>query len=1728
MIDPETLEQQLEQLELQMLLEHGVVPGADPAQQISELAALTASIKSWDEALHPRGLDGRFISVNGWVKGTFDWVDKRHMNKPGKGKSNRIDASRVKVTGIASGDGASADNPWVRVEFDGDDPKFNGKVGFARAKDLTPVGDTKATLDGGSPETTSERDGGETLFNAARALNDEQRTVADKLRMKVHDRKYKKLQAKRAKEAASRDDDELVASVVAAIGHWDESLHPRGRDGRFISVAGWVKGLFSWVDKREMDSPNKPNGRNRHSKSVGRVKVTGLMAGDGASVDNPWVRVEYEGDDPDLQGKVGFAKAKDVVAVSDTKAALDGDVDLPDVPDAPDADLPYRLEKGDVVDDLPPGTTITGIFDDQTQTLTRHPEGGWVVGEYPLRQLEEGSGNPNARSMFGGTDPTVTDEKINAHLDRGNPILVNSNKPDAPDEVDGPDTPDVDAPETGLPDRLEPGDTIDDLPPGTTVTGIFDDKTQTLTRHPDGGWVVGEYPLRQLEEGSGNPNARSMFGGTDPTVTDEKVNAHLDRGNPLLVNINKPDEPDEPDARLNRPDNPPSTAKALFESGDGGRAVLYEGDTLPGDFPIGSELELMDTPITNANRETTTRWTKVGPDNWLPIPAPSITDEQLNDIANGDLETVSQAEIQADLDSGGRAAAIMEVTDWSDIAKRAPELNAFNRQDRQPQPIRRVSRADPLLPERRPDGTSIDEESDMAFAERMRVERKLRPDPANLPIENPPEKGMLNGEEVSVAGLELYVLNGNPTTFSEGDVLPNLPVGTQIETDLGNPDGVTTYYMKVSDEDGGRWVSGTDPRNIAGRVSVGDPGDADNGEFQQMLDNEGVELNVVHVGDGTFEGQLPEDERASIWNDFRQRSELQGNPVPDPVEPNRPEPLPYTEGDTFSPDEGVPADLPIGTVLRTPYPDNDGNFRYHIKTDDAEGGKWVSGNSRTEMYDNIARGYVGRPSGDIELRGEMEATDTQLQVRDIGTGDYPGRLDPEVQRARFAEEEQRQMDLIRARVRPYASPDDVLTNNAVEALRSDSEPITTSSPSEAVQLLSEGKKVKLSSKDEVAVLLDEIVTKIQEITAAGDDKPVLNLCDVFIEDASVFCAENKNFARLEMPQLSGNPIPGSTADGMPRRPDGGVDLAVPFRTHLEEQGIDVTPGTVQASHLKATQNELDGATVAGIEDAIAEGTFDPQGAELFISRDNYIVDGHHRWASTFANGEDNELNVVRVDMDILDLLVQANDFAEDMGIPPKRVGEPGSQGPDADRPNAPEGREVPNVSDAEALPQFDDTDLDSTDPDSVRTFMNDAIESVGGLDTEDADRRGEQLDAMYTAIGFGSGLDTDVEHNRRGPAEDMWSEERAEVHEEIWNELMTLLQDANIPQDRDSLVLGGLPGSGKSFSLRPGETAAEFGVVAWEPPEPPPEGATHISINPDLIKEMLISRGMLPPDLPEDLKPMEAVNFIHEESSYLSKMFIERLSLDGYNMVLDGTMAKPSSMQKKMLPLADEGYSFRALFADISVAESRESARARYARGMNTPMGGRFVPSGVQKPSTSSRMSPNRDVFDELAGIDEDGNVSGTGWFTEFIVVDNTGVTSMEPRKEITVRGTGDGTSVELARERRREGVSASAAPITAGGTDMTTDAEFTKMLFKGEITPEEGLQMLKDNKVAVYPDPAEGIDRKTASWDDIIEIADGRSGIQSALFAVGGSKLAAEYSAEIARARAEGNVTVL
>ena len=80
-----------------------------------------------------------------------------------------------------------------------------------------------------------------------------------------------------------------------------------------------------------------------------------------------------------------------------------------------------------------------------------------------------------------------------------------------------------------------------------------------------------------------------------------------------------------------------------------------------------------------------------------------------------------------------------------------------------------------------------------------------------------------------------------------------------------------------------------------------------------------------------------------------------------------------------------------------------------------------------------------------------------------------------------------------------------------------------------------------------------------------------------------------------------------------------------FMSDLNEQGISVVEESQPQNQYKPTQNELDPEKIKKMK---SYGDMKP----IIVSKDNYIVDGHHRWAA-----QDN-VKALRINMNHSDLM----------------------------------------------------------------------------------------------------------------------------------------------------------------------------------------------------------------------------------------------------------------------------------------------------------------------------------------------------------------------------------------------------------------------------------------------------------------------------------------------------------
>lgn len=212
----------------------------------------------------------------------------------------------------------------------------------------------------------------------------------------------------------------------------------------------------------------------------------------------------------------------------------------------------------------------------------------------------------------------------------------------------------------------------------------------------------------------------------------------------------------------------------------------------------------------------------------------------------------------------------------------------------------------------------------------------------------------------------------------------------------------------------------------------------------------------------------------------------------------------------------------------------------------------------------------------------------------------------------------------------------------------------------AARLLADGKAVQLDQPKQVSTLVDKLHHMVQDAVKRGEKAPKYDLCNVSVPGTNLFCQDSLGIPRVEMPQLKGMPVPGSFASTIETNKQGEVNLADHFVSHLQtDHNIQVTHEDVKASYLRASQAQLDGVKIASMVAASKAGERDLRKGAIFITKDNYVLDGHHRWAAvvseSLGRNKDPKMPVYRVGVDIGTAIRLANDYTRLAGIQAKAV-----------------------------------------------------------------------------------------------------------------------------------------------------------------------------------------------------------------------------------------------------------------------------------------------------------------------------------------------------------------------------------------------------------------------------------------------------------------------------------------
>jgi predicted kinase len=236
-------------------------------------------------------------------------------------------------------------------------------------------------------------------------------------------------------------------------------------------------------------------------------------------------------------------------------------------------------------------------------------------------------------------------------------------------------------------------------------------------------------------------------------------------------------------------------------------------------------------------------------------------------------------------------------------------------------------------------------------------------------------------------------------------------------------------------------------------------------------------------------------------------------------------------------------------------------------------------------------------------------------------------------------------------------------------------------------------------------------------------------------------------------------------------------------------------------------------------------------------------------------------------------------------------------------------------------------------------------------DREHAERVGDVRTALAEAAK--AGLTTDRLHTSN-ERRTVWAPDRVALQKQVVNDLYA--ESSTVPCERKAILVGGLPGSGKTTVLR-----EHAGV----------DLSRYLMINPDDVKVELARRGMVPEV--KGLSPMEASSLVHEESSLIAKRLALRAYADGKNVIWDITMSSVDSAQSRITDLRAAGYmDIEGVFVDIPIEVSIRRADARHREGHELysdgqGLGGRIVaPEAIKAQADPDFGSVNHRSFERV------------------------------------------------------------------------------------------------------------------------------------------------------------------
>jgi predicted ABC-type ATPase len=477
-----------------------------------------------------------------------------------------------------------------------------------------------------------------------------------------------------------------------------------------------------------------------------------------------------------------------------------------------------------------------------------------------------------------------------------------------------------------------------------------------------------------------------------------------------------------------------------------------------------------------------------------------------------------------------------------------------------------------------------------------------------------------------------------------------------------------------------------------------------------------------------------------------------------------------------------------------------------------------------------------------------------------------------------------------------------------------------------------------------------------------------DLTELKVDGTMLYGGEGLGIARIDMPQVPGE-----------RRNE--------FLADLAKEGVKTTEENIDPKTLKPVQKEISASRSGAIYEHFKKEGAIPDQQRILVSKDGYVIDGHHTWGASVAFAFDNpsaRLPIYRIDLNAREALDAANGWADSKGI--------GRQAIDA----ANKARrlfvwkhlEVTKHQEHDQSTHGSWANANNSGFEDTQTRRADILRT-GEIPPLPRNEQGQVINPDATG-GYKAGIPEEI--NYKGgtytPNDSLWhhlvpdgkggfepSQERMLLHSLIIAESVNGIPESSNPTFH---MLGGGPASGKTTFLKSGQTEV-----------PDRDRAVHISA--DDVKEGFPEMNrMRYSKIDGDF--FGAAAFTHEESSMLAKRIQSRAILENKDVVLDGT--GDSSIKKlsgKVEEARQKGYKVNGTYINIPTETAWERATAR-ALGESK----RFVPESVVRGTHSdvSRTFPqaiSAGLFEKVSLYDNSGSTPrlvGSGTRSSFNVVD--------------------------------------------------------------------------------------------------------------------------------------------